>query len=70
MHGVIYDPYRNETFTAWKGQGAYLNGEKITCCATNDLMDAVVCTGSQFLFLLPITPSLPFPSVYWMRVGR
>ena len=33
-HGLIYDPYRNEMFTAWKGTGAYLNGNKINCCST------------------------------------
>lgn len=27
--GVVYNPYRNEMFTAEKGRGAYLNGEPI-----------------------------------------
>ncbi len=27
--GLIYDPYRDEMFTALKGQGAYLNGARI-----------------------------------------
>ena len=27
--GVIYNPYQNETFHAMKGEGAYLNGERI-----------------------------------------
>lgn len=29
--GVIYDPYRDEVFTAVKGEGAYLNGQTISC---------------------------------------
>lgn len=30
--GVVYDPMRDECFTAAKGQGAYLNGERMTPC--------------------------------------
>jgi fructose-1,6-bisphosphatase/inositol monophosphatase family enzyme len=29
--GVIYDPYRDEIFTAVKGEGAFLNGRPIAC---------------------------------------
>ena len=35
--GVVYDPVREETFTAAKGQGAFLNGEPISVTATTDL---------------------------------
>jgi myo-inositol-1(or 4)-monophosphatase len=44
--GMIYDPFRNETFVAWKGKGAYLNGQRLRCCNTNALSSSVVCTGS------------------------
>lgn len=44
--GLIYDPYRNEIFTAWKGKGAYLNGRVIHCCNTNSLKSSVICSGS------------------------
>ena len=44
--GLIYDPFRDELFSAWRGCGAYLNGKEIRCCATNELKDSVVCTGS------------------------
>lgn len=30
----VYNPYRQELFTAEKGKGAYLNGEKISCSDT------------------------------------
>lgn len=30
----VYNPYRQELFTAQKGRGAYLNGEKISCSDT------------------------------------
>ena len=35
--GVVYDPVREETFTAAKGQGAFLNGERISVTETADL---------------------------------
>lgn len=46
VYGMIYDPFRNETFSAWKGKGAYLDGKRIQCCKTSLLKDAIVCTGS------------------------
>jgi myo-inositol-1(or 4)-monophosphatase len=33
-------------FTAWRGQGAFLNGKRIHCCGTKELKSSVVCTGS------------------------
>lgn len=32
--GIVYDPVRDECFTAESGQGAWLNGEKLTAPAT------------------------------------
>lgn len=46
LFGCIYDPFRNEMFTAWEGQGAYLNGKRIHCCATPTMASSVVTTGS------------------------
>lgn len=46
VYGHIFDPFRNETFTAWRGGGAFLNGQRIHCCTTSRLRDAVVCSGS------------------------
>lgn len=44
--GVIYDPHRDEMFTACKGQGAFMNGEKISVGEQDDIGDAVVAMGS------------------------
>jgi len=44
--GVIYDPHRDETFTACRGQGAYMNGEKIHVGQQDGIGDAVVAMGS------------------------
>ena len=35
--GVVYDPVREETFTAAKGQGAFLNGAPITVSETTEI---------------------------------
>ena len=35
--GVVYDPVREETFTAAKGQGAFLNGDRISVTETTEL---------------------------------
>jgi len=40
--GAIYDPVREECFTASAGEGAFLNGSRIAAAATRRLADAVV----------------------------
>jgi len=43
--GVIYDPVRNEMFTAERGGGAYLNNRRISVSKTATLADTLVATG-------------------------
>lgn len=43
--GVVYAPYINELFHAVKGEGAYLNGNKIGVSGCTELSKAVVGTG-------------------------
>jgi myo-inositol-1(or 4)-monophosphatase len=45
---VVYDPNRNELFTASKGVGAYLNDRRIRVSATDKLEDALMGTGFPF----------------------
>src|SRR6185503_5145760 len=40
-HGVIYDPIRNELFTASKGRGAFLNDRRIRVSKCTRLGDAL-----------------------------
>jgi len=47
-HGVVYDPNRNELFTASKGRGAYLNDRRIRVSKCIRLGDALVGTGFPF----------------------
>ena len=44
--GVIYDPHRDELFTATKGDGSFLNGKPIVVGEQGELGDAVVAMGS------------------------
>jgi myo-inositol-1(or 4)-monophosphatase len=43
--GVVYDPTRDELFSAERGAGSYLNGERIRVSAATRLDDALVATG-------------------------
>jgi myo-inositol-1(or 4)-monophosphatase len=43
--GVIYDPVKDEMFTAEKGQGAYINNRRIRVAGRSDIHDAVVYCG-------------------------
>lgn len=43
--GVIYDPNRNDLFTATKGSGAYLNEKRLRVTKHDRLANALVCIG-------------------------
>lgn len=47
-HGVIYDPLRQELFTASRGAGAQLDGRKIRVSQTRNLPDALIGTGFPY----------------------
>jgi myo-inositol-1(or 4)-monophosphatase len=47
-HGVIYDPTKNELFTASKGRGAFLNDRRIRVSKCTRLSEALVGTGFPF----------------------
>ncbi|HVG35408.1 MAG TPA: inositol monophosphatase family protein [Pyrinomonadaceae bacterium] len=46
--GVIYDPTRDETFAAERGDGATLNGRRIRASEIDDLNRAMLCTGFPY----------------------
>ena len=46
--GVVYDPNREELFTAMYGVGAWLNEYRINCSQTTTLDEAVLATGFPF----------------------
>lgn len=43
--GVVHDPTRNETFTAERGAGAYLNNRRMHVSKTRTLADSLFSTG-------------------------
>ena len=47
-HAVVYDPVKNELFTASRGRGAYLNDRRIRVSKATRLNDALVGTGFPF----------------------
>lgn len=46
--GVIYDPVRSELFTAARGQGAFLNDQRIRVSGRSELGSAVIGTAFPF----------------------
>ncbi len=46
--GVVYDPMRDEMFTAERGRGAALNGRRIQVSPTPTLAGALLCTGFPY----------------------
>lgn len=46
--GVVYDPTRNELFSAMAGSGAYLNGQPLRVTQTAELIDAVITSGFPY----------------------
>jgi myo-inositol-1(or 4)-monophosphatase len=46
--GVIYDPVRNDLFTATRGRGAFLNDRRIRVSRRTHLRDCLIGTGFPF----------------------
>jgi len=45
LHGVVFDPLRNELFIASKGSGAVLDDRRLRVAERRDLEGALLCTG-------------------------
>jgi myo-inositol-1(or 4)-monophosphatase len=48
-HGVVYDPLRQELFTASRGAGAILDGKRIRVSAARGLPQSLIGTGFPYL---------------------
>ena len=46
--GAVYDPTRAELFTAERGAGAFLNGQRLHVSAAAELIDALLVTGFPY----------------------
>ena len=47
--GIIYDPIKDEMFSAEKGNGAYLNNQRIRVSSRSKLKDCIIFTGGPRL---------------------
>ncbi|MDR2219548.1 MAG: inositol monophosphatase, partial [Methylobacillus sp.] len=47
-HGVIYDPMRQEIFTASRGEGAYLENKRLRVSRQRTLEGALIATGFPY----------------------
>lgn len=52
--GVVYNPIFNELFSCRKGQGVYLNGERVAVSEVTEMRQALLATG--FPYDLPTNP--------------
>lgn len=46
--GVVYDPNRNECFSAWRGGGAYVNNQRISVSPATQLGESLIATGFPY----------------------
>ena len=56
-HGVVFDPIRNEVFSASRGYGAQLNDRRIRVTTRSELHTAVLGTGIPFRDTDKVLPS-------------
>jgi len=48
VHGVVFDPLRDELYTASKGDGAYINDRRMRVTRRENLGGAMIATGFPF----------------------
>jgi myo-inositol-1(or 4)-monophosphatase len=46
--GVVYDPMRDEIFSAERGKGAFLNGQRLQVSTVTDLQKSLLVTGFPY----------------------
>lgn len=47
-YGCVFDPGRNETFSASKGSGTWLNGKQVFATGTENISDCILATGFPY----------------------
>jgi myo-inositol-1(or 4)-monophosphatase len=71
--GVVYEVGKNETFTAWKGGGSWLNGIPVRVSDVTKLADSLIATGlpySDFHRLHPYMESLTHLCLHSQGIRR
>jgi len=68
--GLVYDPIRNELFTAARGQGAHMNNRRIRVSACKKIENALIGTGFPFKKKQHIKPYIStFESIFLSASG-
>jgi myo-inositol-1(or 4)-monophosphatase len=71
--GVVHEVGKNETFTAWKGGGSWLNGNPVHVSDETKLADSLIATGlpySDFHRLQPYMESLTHLCLHSQGIRR
>ena len=58
MHAVVFDPLRDELYTASRGDGVYLNDRRIRVSKRTELSGAMLATGFPFRQRAHLAPQL------------
>lgn len=66
--GVVYDPLRDELFSAQLGQGAHLNGQPIHAAGQTDLKQSLMVTGFPYDRFTSPNNNLAHSKHFLMRV--
>lgn len=56
--GAVYDPVKEELFTAERGAGAHLNGRRLRVSSSTDLLRSLLVTGFPYDLRLDLTGKL------------
>lgn len=67
--GIVYDVEHHEVFYAWKGGGAWCNGERIFTSNKKEITDAMVATGFPYA-ARDVVPELIRVFDYFLKNGR
>lgn len=55
---AVYDPIKDELFTAERGAGAHMNGRRLRVTPTDDLVQSLLTTGFPYDFKIDLASSL------------
>ena len=58
VHAVVFDPLRDELYTASKGDGAFMNDRRLRVSGRENLDGALIATGFPFRQRAHLTPQL------------
>jgi len=67
--GVVYDPLRDDLFTAEKGRGAFHNGNRISVSSTVSLGECLITTGFPFRRKHMIDPYLALFKNIFLKIS-